>query len=190
MNMRRFVLAAAQMLLVSPLLAQAPAIEVFFAPEHDCEAEIVHAIRDAKKTIQVQACYFTSMKIAQALVDSTEREPKVRVEVIVDRRSPKERDGVSPFLHDKNIPTFIDATSHKAHSKIILIDGATVITGSFNFTTEARHNAENLLLIRDPKIVEKYAENCNKHWKERKDYPSFNKPESPTPAAIREGILP
>ena len=36
------------------------------------------------------------------------------------------------------------------HNKIMLIDGDTIITGSFNFTKAAEEsNAENLLVLRD-----------------------------------------
>jgi len=39
-----------------------------------------------------------------------------------------------------------------------------VITGSFNFTKQAEeHNAENLLIIRDQALAEKYAANWSAH---------------------------
>ena len=43
--------------------------------------------------------------------------------------------------------------------------GATVLTGSFNFTKAAEEsNAENLLVIRDaPELVEKYRANFKRH---------------------------
>jgi phosphatidylserine/phosphatidylglycerophosphate/cardiolipin synthase-like enzyme len=45
-----------------------------------------------------------------------------------------------------NIPTYIDSKHTIAHNKIMIIDKATVITGSFNFTKAAEEkNAENLL---------------------------------------------
>ena len=44
----------------------------------------------------------------------------------------------------------IDAQHAIAHNKVMVIDGATVITGSFNFTKRAENaNAENLLVIHD-----------------------------------------
>ncbi len=44
------------------------------------------------------------------------------------------------------------------------IDGQTVITGSFNFTTAAEeHNAENLLVIRSPELAAKYTANWQVH---------------------------
>ena len=47
----------------------------------------------------------------------------------------------------------IDAEHAIAHNKVMIIDGETVITGSFNFTKAAEeNNAENLLIIHDKKL--------------------------------------
>jgi phosphatidylserine/phosphatidylglycerophosphate/cardiolipin synthase-like enzyme len=46
----------------------------------------------------------------------------------------------------------------------MVIGGTTVLTGSFNFTNAAEeHNAENLLVIQDPALAEKYAANWKVH---------------------------
>ena len=47
----------------------------------------------------------------------------------------------------------------------MLIDGRTIITGSFNFTKAAEtSNAENLLVIHDhPKLFASYEANFKKH---------------------------
>lgn len=51
-----------------------------------------------------------------------------------------------------------------AHNKVMLIDGATVITGSFNFTAAAqKSNAENLLVLNDQKLADLYRAN----WERR-----------------------
>ena len=48
----------------------------------------------------------------------------------------------------------------------MIIDGVTVLTGSFNFTNAAEDkNAENLLVVRDKKVAKKYRDNWNKHQK-------------------------
>jgi len=57
-----------------------------------------------------------------------------------------------------------------AHNKIVIIDGGTVITGSFNFSKQAEEkNAENLLVIRDKSLSGKYIEN----WKEHAGHSEF-----------------
>jgi phosphatidylserine/phosphatidylglycerophosphate/cardiolipin synthase-like enzyme len=54
---------------------------------------------------------------------------------------------------------------------LIVIDDATVITGSFNFTKAAeKHNAENLLIIHDPALAASYTENWNKHLEHSPPY--------------------
>ena len=46
----------------------------------------------------------------------------------------------------------------------MVIDGETVITGSFNFTKQAEEkNAENLLAIQDKALAEKYIKNWQDH---------------------------
>jgi phosphatidylserine/phosphatidylglycerophosphate/cardiolipin synthase-like enzyme len=48
---------------------------------------------------------------------------------------------------------------------VMLIDGKTLITGSFNFTYQAEHsNAENLLILRDrPAVYNSYDANFEMH---------------------------
>ena len=46
----------------------------------------------------------------------------------------------------------------------MVIDGETVITGSFNFAKAAEeNNAENLLAIRDRKLAERYTKSWQEH---------------------------
>jgi phosphatidylserine/phosphatidylglycerophosphate/cardiolipin synthase-like enzyme len=54
---------------------------------------------------------------------------------------------------------------------VMIIDGEVVITGSFNFTKQAEQaNAENLLVIRDQPIAEKYTENWRAHAEHSEPY--------------------
>ena len=58
----------------------------------------------------------------------------------------------------------IDSEHAIAHNKVMVIDGETVITGSFNFTKAAEeNNAENLLVIRDRTLAERYTKNWQEH---------------------------
>ena len=54
----------------------------------------------------------------------------------------------------------------------MVIDGQTVITGSFNFTKAAEeHNAENLLIIHQtPALAEKYLSNWLAHQRHSPAY--------------------
>jgi phosphatidylserine/phosphatidylglycerophosphate/cardiolipin synthase-like enzyme len=53
----------------------------------------------------------------------------------------------------------------------MIIDGETVITGSFNFTKAAEeNNDENLLVIRDKKLAERYITNWQEHERHSEVY--------------------
>ena len=65
----------------------------------------------------------------------------------------------------------IDAQHAIAHNKVMIIDGEIVITGSFNFTKAAEvNNAENLLVIHDKKLAERYIKNWQEHERHSDEY--------------------
>ena len=67
-------------------------------------------------------------------------------------------------------PVYYDFMHAIAHNKIIIIDGATVLTGSFNFTDAAeKNNAENLLILHSKKLASRYLENWELHLKHSQD---------------------
>jgi phosphatidylserine/phosphatidylglycerophosphate/cardiolipin synthase-like enzyme len=69
------------------------------------------------------------------------------------------------FTAHAGIPTWVDGAHSIAHNKVMVIDGETVVTGSFNFTKAAEeHNAENLLVIHQtPELARLYADNWEVH---------------------------
>jgi len=110
----------------------------------------------------VQAYSFTSAPIAEALLNAFSK--GVKVEVILDKRQIKQKSSKATFFIDNRIPVMIDDRHDKAHNKVMVIDRETVITGSFNFTEAAeKKNAENLLIIHDRKLAEKYEKNWHEH---------------------------
>ena len=68
------------------------------------------------------------------------------------------------FLLNSGVPVRVDGAHAIAHNKVMIIDGETVVTGSFNFTkAAAEKNAENLLVIHDPSLAKLYTQNWNEH---------------------------
>jgi phosphatidylserine/phosphatidylglycerophosphate/cardiolipin synthase-like enzyme len=121
-------------------------------------------IKAAKATVLVQAYWFTSPAIARALVEAHKR--GVKVEVILDRSRTEIDNEQAEVIVQNDVPTFIDDKHTTAHSKVVIIDGQVVITGSFNFTDQAEEeNVENLLVIRDKALAEKFSGNWQAHVK-------------------------
>jgi phosphatidylserine/phosphatidylglycerophosphate/cardiolipin synthase-like enzyme len=144
-------------------------VEVYFSPKGGCTEAVVTELDKAKSTVLVQAYSFTSAPIAKALVEAHKRGVDVRV--ILDRSQRTEKYSEADFLVNMGIPTWIDAKHAIAHNKIMVIDGETILTGSFNFTTAAEeHNAENLLVIRSPELATKYTSNWKAHLEHSEKY--------------------
>ncbi len=143
--------------------------EVYFSPKGGCTEAVVRELDKARNTVLVQAYSFTSAPIAKALVDAHKR--GVKVQVILDRSQRTERYSSADFVAHAEIATFIDARHAIAHNKVMVIDGATLLTGSFNFTTAAeKNNAENLLVIHNPELAAKYADNWQAHLAHSEPY--------------------
>jgi phosphatidylserine/phosphatidylglycerophosphate/cardiolipin synthase-like enzyme len=105
------------------------------------------------------------------LVDASRR--RVQVSVILDKSQRTEKYSSADFLEHAGIPTFIDPRHAIAHNKIMVIDGGTVLTGSFNFTKAAEEsNAENLLVLVDPVLAAKYSANWKHHLEHSEKYVS------------------
>ena len=165
---RRFRLSIALIVATLALAAAAqaepdlPTWHVYFSPNHGATEAVVDALNAAKAAVLVQAYSFTSAPIAKALVEAHAR--GVDVQVILDRRETGTRYSSADFVAHAGIATLIDGAHAIAHNTVMVIDGETVITGSFNFTTAAeRQNAENLLVIRDRTLAARYVENWRTH---------------------------
>jgi phosphatidylserine/phosphatidylglycerophosphate/cardiolipin synthase-like enzyme len=142
--------------------AQIPLPEVYFSPKGGCTEAVVRSLSEAKQTILVQAYSFTSAPIAAALVDASRR--GVRVEAILDKSNKTGKYSEADFLVNSRIPTWIDGRHAIAHNKVMIIDNATVLTGSFNFTKAAEeNNAENLLILRSPELAARYTASFLEH---------------------------
>jgi phosphatidylserine/phosphatidylglycerophosphate/cardiolipin synthase-like enzyme len=68
-------------------------------------------------------------------------------------------------LAEEGLAPLIDAEHAIAHNKVMVLDGRTVITGSFNFTHQAEaENAENLLILKGhPELARAYRANFEAH---------------------------
>jgi phosphatidylserine/phosphatidylglycerophosphate/cardiolipin synthase-like enzyme len=166
-----FILLAASVAMAAPAQAKdfvLPAEtkgSVHFSPRGGCTEAIVAAIDAAQKEILVQAYSFTSREIAEALERAAKR--GVAIQVIADHSQETDKHTVVGDLAAVGIAVRYDETHKIAHNKVIILDQATLITGSFNFTASAENsNAENLLILRSPLLAAEYAARWNELWEQ------------------------
>jgi phosphatidylserine/phosphatidylglycerophosphate/cardiolipin synthase-like enzyme len=142
---------------------------VCFTPKGNCTELIVNAVAGAKTSILVQAYIFTSAVIAKALLEA--HKGGVQVQVILDKSNRTEKYSSADFLANQGVPTTIDAEHAIAHNKVMIIDGETVLTESFNFTKAAQEkNAENALIMRDQALIAQYTQNWQVHRQHSQRY--------------------
>ena len=136
-------------LLVRVALAAEPTpvrAAVYFSPHGGATDAVVREIHAATQQILVQAYSFTSAPIAKALLDAHKR--GVHILAVLDKSNETDKYSAATFLVNAGMQTLIDDQHAIAHNKVMVIDSATIITGSFNFTKAAEEkNAENLLVI-------------------------------------------
>lgn len=172
--MRFAVLALTAALLVSfPSYAaseHAPAIvSACFTPGPvSCAKQIVDRIDAATAVVRVQAYYLTQPLILHAIAAAKRR--GLDVAVILDksqdrRNSNRSRYSGATYLANAGVSVWIDDIPAIAHSKVIILDDRTVLTGSFNFTKSAdTRNVENVVAIDSETVAAWFTRN----WEERR----------------------
>lgn len=130
-------------------------VQNYFAPEDGVEEKIIDQINYARKSIVFMAYSFTSDPISEAMVKAIKR--GVTVRGVFESRNMKDDACEDDKLRRAGAEIHADKNKYNMHSKVIVIDSAIVITGSYNFSRNANEdNDENLLIISDRGIAEKY----------------------------------
>jgi phosphatidylserine/phosphatidylglycerophosphate/cardiolipin synthase-like enzyme len=162
-------------LLVQPAAAagciapDGPAIDTGFSPEGSAERLVLNAICTARRSVHLSAYSFTSPVIARALIDAQRR--GVDVAVVADQKSNlvEDRSGKGrialDLLSGAGVRVRMIDVYPIHHDKFMVIDGESVETGSFNYTTSAaRYNSENAVVMWHVPVV---AQAYQQHWQSR-----------------------
>ncbi len=145
-------------------------VKVYFSPQGGAQNAIIDVIRSAKKEIFVAMYYFTSRPIAQAIVDAKKR--GVDVKVLLDESQLTEKFSKYKYLLKSGIDIRIDKGEGLMHNKFAIVDNRILITGSYNWTRSAEvRNRENLLIIDNRFLAERYILEFKRLWRKGKKSP-------------------
>ena len=121
-------------------------VENYFSPPDGVSAHLLQYIRAARQSIHFMSFTFTDQALAAAMVERARA--GVAVRGVMDARNPGR--GALRQFQCAGRPVRLDGNRYALHHKVIILDAATVITGSYNFTQAANEqNDENLLVIHD-----------------------------------------
>jgi phosphatidylserine/phosphatidylglycerophosphate/cardiolipin synthase-like enzyme len=137
--------------------------EAYFSPHGGARQAILRELASAKRgdVVLVQAYGFTSIEIAEALVQAAAR--GAQVELLLDKENLHDGHSQAGYCASRGIVVRIDPRHPIAHAKVIILVGKEVIAGSYNFTAQSERNSEDLLLLRDPSLAAKFADNWHRH---------------------------
>ena len=143
--------------------------EVIFFPDENNENKVVNMIRTAKQSLIICIYTFTNDKLAEAIEEAFIKN-KISVRIITDDETIKQKGSDISKLVLLGIPCKTDDNSnYYMHHKFVVIDGKVLITGSFNWTVQAvKYNNENVIMIQDEELAEKYEKEFERLWNEFK----------------------
>ena len=88
------------------------------------------------------------------------------VRVISDNDKMHDRGSDVERLYQAGVDVRIDRSPEHMHHKFMVIDGRTVMTGSYNWTRSAEtRNEENIIAVDDPQLAARFSEEFERIWK-------------------------
>lgn len=147
-------------------------IENYFAPEDSVMAKVIAEVDKAQMYIHFMAYSFTDDDLSNAMLQ--EKNQGVSLGGIFETFGANTPYSECKTLLMAGASISLDGNPKTFHHKVIIIDGETVILGSFNFTTNANDsNDENLLIIHDSSLASAYEQEYQR-MKQQSIVPSGN----------------
>ncbi|MCU6668749.1 phospholipase D family protein [Enterobacteriaceae bacterium H4N4] len=154
------------LLMISASSYAAPSIEVGFSPEGSAQKRVLETINNAHSSIQMMAYAFQAKDITAALDAAEQR--GVKVQVVIDKRRNTGPVSLAAMrdIARHGVALRIDGHYHIQHDKMMIVDGTTLETGSFNYAKSAEYsNSENVLIIKNmPDVVAQYQAHFASRW--------------------------
>jgi phosphatidylserine/phosphatidylglycerophosphate/cardiolipin synthase-like enzyme len=137
------------------VILQGVRIENYFAPKDGVAAKIVARLEQAQQSIHFMAFSFTDDAIGETM--RARAAAGVAVAGVFEKTGSETQYSEYGKLRSAGLDVLQDGSPYVMHHKVIIIDGRTVIFGSFNFSNNAnRDNDENLLIVDDPTLAQAF----------------------------------
>ena len=150
-------------------------VGIYFASEGDVIGQINAALAGAQHTIRFMTFSFTVDTIAQTLMSRAA--DGVDVAGIFERTGSQTQFSKLTPLFCAGLSVRQDGNPFVLHHKVFIVDGTTVLTGSFNVSANATDsNDENLIRISDSDLAAQYLAEFDRRWAEASTPNSLNCP--------------
>jgi phosphatidylserine/phosphatidylglycerophosphate/cardiolipin synthase-like enzyme len=153
-------------LMTSPLWAAEPPQAYFSGTDH-IDQQIIRLLDRSRQTLDMALFEFSSKPLADALSRAANR--GVHVKMVLDPHLAEEKKVLERLEKTPGLSLRFSGsrrgTQGHMHHKFLIIDGETLVTGSYNWTPGAEYvNYENILVEDSPMILRRYEEEFARLW--------------------------
>ncbi|TFH32656.1 MAG: DUF1669 domain-containing protein [Anaerolineales bacterium] len=146
-------------------------VEVYFSPDDGVQAHLVDLLQESQTSIEMLAFSLTSDLLGEALLEAAR--DGVNVRIVVERDQAGNTGSEVERLLQAGIPLRLDTNPNSMHHKVIVIDGSTVVTGSYNFSRSAEDfNDENVIIVHNPELAAEYLVEFNRIFDQSETEPA------------------
>lgn len=137
--------------------------EAYFSPGDDCFLAIKSLIDHARKSVDICVFTITDDRLADAILDAHQR--GIIMRIITDNAKAEDLGSDIDRFERVGIPLRVDRSAYHMHHKFAIIDGQTLLDGSYNWTRgAARDNEENVIVINEPRLVGSFRKKFEQLW--------------------------
>jgi phosphatidylserine/phosphatidylglycerophosphate/cardiolipin synthase-like enzyme len=138
-------------------------IQIYFSPEDKVMDHMIPYVSSAQSSIRFLAFNFTDYPLAQAMIDRANA--GVNTAGIYEKTGSETDASEMKTFYCAKVPVRQDGNPRFLHDKVIVIDNHIVISGSFNFSSNAtENNDENVIIIDNPEIASLYMQEFDRLW--------------------------
>ncbi len=143
---------------VDPIVAEA-----YFSPGDECPRAIGRLLTTARQSADICVFTITDDRLADLILETHRR--GVAVRIITDDAKAEDLGSDVDRFERAGIAVRVDQSPFHMHHKFAILDGTTLLTGSYNWTRgAARDNEENLIVTSDPRFLTPFARAFDRLW--------------------------
>ncbi|OMH85250.1 Mitochondrial cardiolipin hydrolase [Zancudomyces culisetae] len=139
-------------------------VNAYFFPSEDSFQKLISLLKNARRTLDICVFSITDDDIKYAIIDAKNRGVAIRIISDDDQAKGLGAD-VFELRDEHGIPVRLDNRSSYMHNKFCVADRNLVLSGSYNWTKNARkNNQENFIITNSRPAVDSFSREFEKLW--------------------------
>lgn len=145
-------------------------VENYFAPEDKVTEKIIARLTTAQRSIDFMAFAFTDDAIGDVV--RARAQAGVKVRGVFETTGSETKYSEYGRMKAAGLDVLQDGNPYLMHHKVFIVDGRTVMLGSFNFSQNAENsNDENLLIVDDAELAAQFGAEFERVYAQAKNPP-------------------